>query len=80
METTKVEGVKAKDIPPIFGKEDRWSVQDEYGNIYKMSRNPNNIYLKRDGDNMELHLVYSTSRAEQLKGAEAEEAKKENPF
>ena len=67
--------VKAEDIPPVFGKNDRWYVMDKYGNKYAMQKNPNDLFLKKNGNDMELHLVYSSIKTSKLIGQN-----KKDPF
>jgi len=60
--------LKAEDVPPVFCKGETWRVQDEYGNVYKLNRCPHDIFLKKNGKEHELHLVYSTDMKSELKG------------
>ena len=72
---------KASEAPPVFGKGDRWSVLDEYGNKYAMKKCPNDIFLRRKGNNMELCLVYSTEDLSKLPGQNGiAPVKKDDPF
>jgi len=82
--TTKVP-VTAEEIPPVFGKEDTWYVQDKNGNVYKMMKNPYDIFIQMTAEGPELHLVYSPNQSK-LKGQrtfapfENNKPKKFDPF
>ena len=62
--------VQSKKAPALFGPEETWRVQDEYGNFYEMKKIPSSVYVKK-GNTPRLHLVYDVIE---------NKSEKKNPF
>ena len=69
------ERVHANEVPKITGPDEKFSVYDEFGHVYHMNKNPYDIFLKKDGNDYEVHVVYSAKESK-LAG----QRKREDPF